>query len=445
MVKHVLNTFWWRGVWLLALSVFLVACGGLPDGVQLPESPLLRVLERKSGLIAYIGADGNIYTIDQGGSNQQAITNDANPTGEGQQFRLYQHLSWAPDSRRLAFVELTASPNEQGAAVYTSQSDGSGLVKTFSSEQDLPFYLYWTPDGQNVSFLTQVDGSTDLSLWISPADGQGDSTLIGTGQPYYWAWEPNSTRFVAHIGGSVETNPEARLTLVTLGSDFDRDFDLEPTFFRAPAWSPDGNQLMMAVHDAVVGENSLVLTSLQGQIRQKLVTFENSAAFSWSPDGSRIAYILSDRRVEGVFGQLTIVDPNNPEERIVSQHELVAGYFWSPDSRKLAYFVPTVADEGAGSGQNTGDPGILIGVFVMDVRGGESKALAFFRPTPQFLNILPYFDQYHHSATIWSPDSENLVVSGFSGEDPGIWLLAASGNLDPRFLAEGTLAFWSFK
>ena len=30
----------------------------------MPQSPLLSSLERKSGLIAYIGLDGNIYTID---------------------------------------------------------------------------------------------------------------------------------------------------------------------------------------------------------------------------------------------------------------------------------------------------------------------------------------------------------------------------------------------
>jgi hypothetical protein len=48
---------WWG---MGCLVLLLAAC--LPQGVQIPESPLLRALERKSGLISYVGLDGNIYT-----------------------------------------------------------------------------------------------------------------------------------------------------------------------------------------------------------------------------------------------------------------------------------------------------------------------------------------------------------------------------------------------
>ena len=47
MAKQVQRKVLWGGVWLLALSFFLAACGGLPDGVQLPESPLLRVGQQR--------------------------------------------------------------------------------------------------------------------------------------------------------------------------------------------------------------------------------------------------------------------------------------------------------------------------------------------------------------------------------------------------------------
>ncbi|HET8564308.1 MAG TPA: hypothetical protein VFM35_10590, partial [Candidatus Binatia bacterium] len=67
-------------------------------------------------------------------------------------------------------------------------------------------------------------------------------------------------------------------------------------------------------------------------------------------------------------------------------------------------------------------------------------------PTSQFVSILPYFDQYHQSTTIWSPDSNNLVLSFTdSNNSPGIAVAAASGQLEPRMLAQGYLAFWSWK
>jgi hypothetical protein len=83
---------------------------------------------------------------------------------------------------------------------------------------------------------------------------------------------------------------------------------------------------------------------------------------------------------------------------------------------------------------------------VLNVTSGESRNLFTYPPTQQFLSILPYFDQYHQSVTIWSPDNNNLVLSflGQSGS-PGIAVVAASGNLEPRMLAQGYLAFWSWK
>jgi hypothetical protein len=87
----------------------------------------------------------------------------------------------------------------------------------------------------------------------------------------------------------------------------------------------------------------------------------------------------------------------------------------------------------------------VLNLQVLDVTTGESRELFTYRPTQQFLSVLPYFDQYHQSATIWSPDNNNLVLSFLSQSGPGIAVVAASGNLEPRMLAQGYLAFWSWE
>jgi hypothetical protein len=72
--------------------------------------------------------------------------------------------------------------------------------------------------------------------------------------------------------------------------------------------------------------------------------------------------------------------------------------------------------------------------------------VAEFQPNQQLLTILPTFDQYHRSATIWSPDSAYLVLSAMTQEGaPGIWVVPASGQLPPRFITPGILAFWSWR
>jgi Tol biopolymer transport system component len=89
---------------------------------------------------------------------------------------------------------------------------------------------------------------------------------------------------------------------------------------------------------------------------------------------------------------------------------------------------------------------VLQALNILDMETGESQRATVFRPTESFLRVFPYFDQYHHSLTIWSPDSRYLVLSSFDSEDnPSIWVIAASGKRGPRFVTQGDIAFWSWK
>ena len=97
-----------------------------------------------------------------------------------------------------------------------------------------PFYLYWSPDGPALTFLTtEPDG---LALRLAPADASAPAAAIREGAPMYWSWA-DPTRLLVHSGGEgiagffgevapdgVATEPAAILA----GA------------FRAPAVSSDG-------------------------------------------------------------------------------------------------------------------------------------------------------------------------------------------------------------
>src|SRR5690349_12262510 len=91
---------------LFTLSALLIA-SCLPQDMQVPQSPLLSTLERKSGLIAYLGTDGNMYISDQGGGHQQQLTEDAViPETQGGPILYYQYPTWSRDGSQLAFMGL---------------------------------------------------------------------------------------------------------------------------------------------------------------------------------------------------------------------------------------------------------------------------------------------------------------------------------------------------
>src|SRR5436189_935867 len=101
----------------LVTAVSLSSC--LPQNMHVPQSPLLPLLERKSGLIAYIGSDWNIYTSDQAGKNITAYTKDAVvPKNSTDPFRYYVYPTWAPDGASIGFVGVSGQGTNTSADVY---------------------------------------------------------------------------------------------------------------------------------------------------------------------------------------------------------------------------------------------------------------------------------------------------------------------------------------
>jgi Tol biopolymer transport system component len=320
----------------------------------------------------------------------------------------------------------------------------------YATESEYPVYLNWSPDNANVSFISTNVSRQNLILQSVPAEG-GERTILDTGSPYYWSWAPDGRVMVVHAGGTSTSAPE-RLAFLNVNDATVTEQGLEatPGSFQAPAWSPDGSRIAFArTSDS---ENEIVVTDSAGENPEKIGAFTNKAAFAWSSDGTRLAYLDGVQALDaGTIGPLHIVDLETSEE-IVEEGDIIS-FFWSPDGEEIAYFILLQTQaEGSSSGGSGGSGSTqtttqyVLQLHVLNVTNGESRELFTYRPTQQFLSVLPYFDQYHQSVTIWSPDNNNLVLSFVNSSGaPGIAVVAASGNLEPRILAEGYLAFWSWK
>jgi Tol biopolymer transport system component len=175
---------------------------------------------------------------------------------------------------------------------------------------------------------------------------------------------------------------------------------------------------------------------------------DDSIAFSWSPDGNWVAYVSEDNNgPEDISRRLVYLDPDRLEESHTVEHDLVIAFFWSPDSRKIAYYLPKISipSEQQVSLQAQ-EVQFNLELYILDVETGNSQRLIEFTPTEEFLRIMQFFDQYQRSATFWSPDSNNLVISAVDQEgEQGIYAIGISEGSEARRLASGQLAFWSWK
>jgi TolB protein len=405
--------------------------------VPSPEAPL--------GLIVYVGNDGNIYTTDRDGKQLSAITQDANLNpAAGQVGRIYQYPTWAPDGQHLAFARFSLSQSGPEASLFSALSDGKKLVNAFTSQSFQPFYLSWSPNSQTIAFLGS--DASGLAQYLVPASG-GESKFISSGEPYYWDWSPDNHTLIVHIGGASSANPDARLAFVGLdGSNPKQELDLKPGSFEAPAWSPAGDVLALAAQNDA-GDEELILAGQDGKVKQVLAKLSGPVSFAWSPKGVYLAYAVFDTAESVPTIHLVMLDSTHPDlQNQVAQGELVA-FFWSPDGQKIAYFI-------LGSGgplitsfqtvaQTTSNARLVVRVY--DRISGDTKEVATFAPTVSFQQILPFYSQYQRSGTIWSPDSQNLVLAGVdSAGENAIYTVGADGSQFQK-IADGDLAFWSWK
>lgn len=417
------------------LAILLAACA--PGDFQVPQSPALRFLEKKSGLIAFIGNDGNLYITDQSGNSPKPITEDINE--ENSSRVLYQLPTWSQDGSQLAFVRL----EQTDASALTSQLlvanvDDDSVKSVYASESEHPFYLNWSPDNQNIGALTTTAIPQMLALQNIPADGEGRK-ILDTGSPFYWSWAPDGGSMIVHKNGPA-IERASQLAFLKLDSEvIEYVLDEEPASFQAPAWAPDGSFILLTTLTED-GSQQLVLTDAQGGVQKTITDFDINVAFAWAADSEQYAYIAGTRELQnGVIGPLHVSDIHGREEIVVD--ESVIAFFWSPDGQEIAYLLPVVV-----TSEDSTEEVFYLELHILDVASGESRLIASFQPTEEFFSLVPYMDQYHQSVTLWSPDSNNIVLAFLTADGvPAIAIVPSSGVTQPRVLAEGVFATWSWK
>lgn len=424
-----------KRIFLLLMAAFLVACA--PGDIRIPQSPALRILEKKSGLIAYIGSDGNVYITDQGATNTTPLTTDVSQ--ETRSAIAYNHLAWAQDGSQVAFVRL----EKKGANSFTSELmvanvNDDSVKSIYTSETEFPFYINWSPDNKNVGMLTTTVTPQILALQSVPTDG-GERLLLDTGSPFYWSWAPDGNTIIAHKNGISEERM-SQLSFLKIDPEvIEFVMDEVPASFQAPAWSPDGNFILLTTFTSEE-QQQIVLADSQGVVQKEIAAFDFNTSFAWAADSQQYAYIVGTRQLQsGALGPLHVGNINGSEEVVIDEN--VVGYFWSPNGKMLAYLLPSSYIP-----EDSTEEIFYFELYILDIASGESRMIASFQPTDEFFTLIPYMDQYHQSTTIWSPDSNNLVISFITSDGfPAIAVVPASGITEPRFLAEGVFAVWSWK
>ena len=387
--------------------------------------------------IAFVGGDGNIYTIAPDGSQRRQITPGL-PLGGADRFTW---PTWSPDGQKLAFSAILGDPDQGTTSLFVADLSAGILKEAHRSPWgpyrfvafQAPHYTQWASDSQSLAFLASSPGSLDLLLAQPPYTQQAQ--VMAEGAPLYFSWSPSSRQLLLHQAAEhYLMDPHQPDQVVVLPG--------QSLSYRAPAWSPDGERLAYMIRDEEEREG-LFLTSPDGSRSRLFIGRGASHVYLWSPRGDLMAVANSSLEPGNpTYEGLRLLRTDDATLARAIYIEPVVAFFWAPDGQKLA-----VVSLDASRSSFTW--------YVIDVVTGETRVLARLLPSQDLLLItLPYFDQYAQSHRLWSPDSRYLVVTGaLLPETNGseslqaltsqVIILDTTGQEAPVAIASGSLAFWS--
>jgi TolB protein len=386
-----------------------------------------------SGSIVVLGDDGSISTID---AERRSLL--LAPPDEG----IVAFPAWSPDGMRIAAIRSAA----EGDAIVVFDAGreavarGAEPVEIFQSSVADPFYLSWTPDGRNVSFLAST--AEGLSLLLAPADGAGQSSTIGSGNPLYFDWIERD-RLLAHIGNG----PEALLGEIGLDGDAVAPTVDSPGDFRSAIVSPD-HRYIGFVRLGVDTASEVVVAARDGTSEHAMPVL-GIAAVTFDPTGDTLASIGRVDPAELAFavpiGPLRLLDAHSGAVRTLLDGYVVS-FWWSPDGQTIAALRVQPVDDQGGTGSpvpSPGEPAQEIRLLFVDVASGDIVSETAVLPGGLFVDqLLTYFDQYALSHRLWAPDSSSLLMPVVE-EDGKTRVAVMFANGDPPASIDGIIGFWS--
>jgi Tol biopolymer transport system component/serine/threonine protein kinase len=211
---------------------------------------------------------------------------------------------------------------------------------------------------------------------------------------------------------------------------------------RAPAFSPDGNQVAFAFKGEP--KSSGIYTALiDGDKPLRLTDNPDDYGATWSPDGRQIAFVRYSKEEHSIYVVSSLGGTEHKLHETASQNQS-----WSPDGKVLAFsdgtntshtwiallslsdlttrpltsppadkadWVPVFSPDGSTLAFiRTSIPGFLGDMFVLPAKGGEPRQLTF--------------DNSYIDGLAWTKDGRDIVFSSSRGGVPSLWRISASGG-----------------
>ena len=275
--------------------------------------------------------------------------------------------TWSPDGRRIAYM-VGGSRAGEPYAVYVMNADGSGK-RNLTREWGFDFDVFpiWSPDWKRIAFVRSScpnEGACSRfsHIDVMNVDGTALRRLARGGK-------------VRRISSGQRVCPCAAV----------------------PTWSPDGHKI--AFGSERDGPVDIYVMNRDGKAQLRLTrNTDEEGSVAWSPDGSRIAAVVVDRKDAGpvTSTHIYVMNADGSGGRLLARGQAPV---WSPDGHRIAF-----RSDRDGNGE----------VYVVNADGS-----GLHRVTK---------NSRSDGRPVWSPDGTKLLFTRFGGGAADIYVVHADGS-----------------
>jgi hypothetical protein len=313
-----------------------------------------------------------IYVMDADSSRQQCLVGSKNG------FDMFP--SWSPDRQKIAYLVHTPGEDEEFwngndiFEVWVAPLDGSAHIRISDAIPSINEVhpVTWSPDGDRLAFLAQVEDDTTDTLFVIRADGNEVQYRIPldfwaiemmvwspTGEELLFIPETSNSRMTLHML-SLEDQQVTPIQEVKMLDSWEWGVPMD--------WSPNGTEF--AIANPL--DKEVLIMSTDGELRQAFqVPSGYPVEVAWSPNGAYIAVSASARLLDaGDASDMEIhildAETGEPAAAFHLEEKMMTLLNWSSDSSRLLLTTLFDTPEGWSSAD---------GLWIYDVTSGALEQL----------------------------------------------------------------------
>ncbi|MCK4758009.1 MAG: PD40 domain-containing protein [Thermoplasmata archaeon] len=419
----------------------------LTTNVSLDHQPAWSPDGRKIAFTSNRSGDNHdIWVMNFDGSNQMRLTTSSFTD---------QHPSWSPDSKELVFASDRTGNydiwNIQNVLAVINGSEALSLIR-LNNNLSAETQPSWSPDGTKITYVSDDKGSEDI--WVMDSDGANQVPLTtDISADTNASWTLDSTKLM------FESDRSGNRDIWEMNIDGSNKIQLTATTHNEthPHTGPDGTKFLFASDK--YGDWSIFTINAEGTSEMHLTTQTGIDQNSdWKKDGSKVAY-ASD--ASGLSLDIWQMNPDGTGKTRITTDDFYAedDPSWSPDGTKIAYmgesafgtdiwytdFGVTIrlTTDPAFDGQPAWSPDGTRIAFTSERSGNRDVWVMNSDGTAQTqLTTDTAADEY----PCWSPNNSKIAFASDRSGSWDIWIMDADGSNEVQLTDDvyiDTMPSWS--